>query len=113
MPYISMTTSKTLTADQRAAVARELGTLITTIPGKTEDVLMIDIADGHDMFFAGERRDCIFMNVGLYTAAPYAAKAEFAGAVCEMLEDLLGVPVKDIYLNFSEFPNWCAGGALK
>ena len=81
--------------------------------GKSEAVLMLDIEDGHDMYFAGERRECAYVNVALYTAAPFAAKSEFASAVCEMLEREIGIPSDDVYLTFSEYPNWCWGGSLK
>ena len=113
MPYISVTTSKELTGVERESIRRELGVLISTIPGKSESVLMLDIEDGHDMYFAGERRVCAYLNVALYTAAPFAAKSEFAGAVCEMLEQEAGIPIENIYLRFSEYPNWCSGGSLK
>ncbi|MBE6936042.1 MAG: hypothetical protein E7458_06005 [Ruminococcaceae bacterium] len=113
MPYISITTSKKLTETVREEIAKELGVLITTIPGKEEKHLMIHFADEQDMFFRGQRGDYAFITVQLYTAAPYDAKSEFAGAVCEMLEDKAGIAIPDIYLNFTEFPNWCAGGALK
>ncbi len=113
MPYISVTTSKELTGVERDTIRRELGFLISTIPGKSEAVLMLDIEDGHDMYFAGERRECAYVNVALYTAAPFAAKSEFAGAVCEMLEREIGIPSDDVYLTFSEYPNWCWGGSLK
>ena len=113
MPYISVTTSKELTGVERDAIRRELGFLISTIPGKMESVLMIDIMDGHDMYFAGTRRVCAYLNVALYTAAPFEAKSEFAGAVCEMLEREAGIPVDDVYLTFSEYPNWCSHGTLK
>ncbi len=35
---------------------------------------MIDIMDGHDMYFGGERRVCAYINVALYTTAPFEAK---------------------------------------
>lgn len=113
MPYISVTTSKDLTGVERDTIRRELGSLIAIIPGKSESVLMLDIMDGHDMYFAGERRTCAYINVALYTAAPLEAKSRFAGAVCEMLAREIGIPADDVYLTFSEYPNWCSHGTLK
>ena len=113
MPYISFTTSKDLTGVERDTIRRELGFLISTIPGKSEASLMIDIMDGHDMYFGGERRVCAYINVALYTTAPFEAKREFAGAVCEMLAREGGIPADDVYLTFSEYANWCLGGTLQ
>lgn len=113
MPHIAMTTSKTLTPECRNDIARGLGQLITILPGKSEPVLMIDIADGRTMYFGGEAKDCIYINIALYKASPLEDEKKFAAAAAAMLEEKTGVPVKDIYLTFSAFPNWCSGGQLK
>ncbi len=113
MPHIAMTTSVTLTPAQRDTVAKEFGKLISLLPGKSEAVLMIDIADGRNMYYAGAACDCAYLNVGLYQESPTEAKAAFAAAVCRMLEKEAGLAPKNIYLNFSEYPAWCSGGALK
>ena len=54
MPYIGVSTSKRLSDDQKDALKVALGEKISVIPGKSEKALMIDIADGHTMYFAGE-----------------------------------------------------------
>ena len=61
MPYIGVSTSKKLSDAQKDAIKSALGEKISVIPGKTEKALMVDIADGHTMYFAGEKtRACIF-----------------------------------------------------
>ena len=41
MPYIGTKTTKTLTEEKKAALAKRFGTAITTIPGKSEAHLML------------------------------------------------------------------------
>ena len=61
MPYIGVSTSKKLSDAQKDALKSALGEKISVIPGKTEKALMVDIADGHTMYFAGEKtRTCVF-----------------------------------------------------
>lgn len=113
MPHITVTTSKVLTPEIRDDIAAALGKLITLLPGKSEPVLMIDIADGRNMYFGGEKKPCIYANVALYHASPAGDEKNFAAEMTAMLTEKTGVPAKDIYLTFTEFPTWCSGGVLK
>ena len=112
MPMVTVTVGKKLTPEQVLQLKKGLGEKISLIPGKAESNLMVDIVDGHQMFFRGERVDCAFVDVRLYTKAPYEDKSNFVQAVCQLLEEV-GVERKNIYLNFSEFENWGSGAGLR
>lgn len=112
MPMITLHTNKKLTKEEIALVGRGLGERITLLPGKSEASLMLEIRDGQEMFFRGGQDACAFVDVRLFHASPREAKQAFTESVCALLEQI-GVPGKDVYLNFLEFDSWGAQGTLK
>lgn len=113
MPYIAVNTSKSLSAQQKDALKSVLGEKITLIPGKTEERLMVDIADGRSLYFAGQPGDIAFVEIRCFgKTAPEAQKA-YAAAVFEALEKQLGLSADKVYYNHIDLETWGAGGALR
>ena len=50
MPYITFTTTKTLTLNQEKALKESAGQLISILPNKKEENLMIHIEDNQVMY---------------------------------------------------------------
>lgn len=113
MPYISISTSKILTEDQKTALKTELGRKISIIPGKAEVRLMVDISDGHDMYLAGEKRDLAYLDVRGYGSSELADKKAFTEAVFVAVQEITGLPQNGIYLTYTEFANWGTLGSMK
>lgn len=113
MPYIGINTSKTLSQQQKDALKSALGEKITLIPGKGESKLMIDIADGHTMYFAGEQRELAYLDVKCYGKTEFAHKKAFTEAAFEAVQQAFGLPQDGIYLTYSEFENWGTLGSMK
>lgn len=112
MPFIRVTTNRKLTLHQEIKIKEELGRLITILPNKKEENLMVHIEDNQIMYFRGEDKKCLMMTVSLYKQSPLEAKQKFAGEVLTMLEEVTGVDKNDQYLSFSEFENWGKQGQL-
>ncbi len=114
MPYICVSVSKTLEANQKEQLKAELGRLITLVPGKTEEVTMVRIEDGCTLYKAGKALgNGAFIEVRLYGAAPQRDKEKFTEAVFQSMEKLLGTQPGDIYLNIFEMESWGTKGKLK
>ena len=113
MPYIAINTSKTLSDGQKDALKTALGEKITVIPGKSESKLMIDIADGRAMYFAGEKRDLAFVEVRCFGTTEFVNKKAFTEAAFLAVQETMGLPQDAIYLNYSEFEHWGAMGSMK
>ena len=114
MPYICVSVSKTLEASEKDQIKSELGSLITLVPGKTEEVTMVRIEDGCTLYKGGEALcNGAFIEVRLYGAAPRSDKEKFTEAVFLSLEKLLGTQACDIYLNIFEMESWGTKGKLK
>ena len=113
MPYIAVSTSKMLSDEQKDAIKTALGEKISIIPGKTETVLMVDIADGHTMYMAGKKRELAFLDVRCYGATEFENKKAFAEAAVEAVQQATGLAEDSIYLTYSEFANWGTRGSMK
>ena len=113
MPYICVSVSKTLEANQKEQIKAELGQLITLVPGKTEEVTMVRIEDGCTLYKGGKTLgNGAFIEVRLYGAAPQPDKEEFTSAVFSAFEKMLGMMPSDIYLNIFEMESWGTKGKL-
>lgn len=113
MPYISISTSKTLSDAQKDALKSALGQAIAVIPGKDESRLMVDISDGHTMYLAGEKRELAYLDVKCYGATELAAKKAFTEAAFAAVQQTTGLPENGIYLTCSDFANWGTLGSMK
>lgn len=112
MPFIRVTTNRKLTLRQEIEIKTGLGKLISILPGKKEENLMVHIEDNQIMYFQGEDKRCMMTSVSLYKHSPLEAKQEFAKQMTAMLETVTGVERKDQYVSFSEFENWGKQGEL-
>lgn len=113
MPFIQVNVSQTLKDTQKEQLKARLGEVITLIPGKTEAVTMIDIADSRAIYKDGKPIDGGFIEVRLYGAAQQSSKEAMTEAVFAAMEELLGIKPQNLYLNIFEMSSWGTGGRLK
>ena len=114
MPYIRIATAKSLSELQQDTLKQELGSAISSIPGKTEAVTMIEISLGQTIYFRGAREtSSAFVEIKLFRKTTREAKEAFAVQVFFILEKVAGIIPEDVYLNFQECDNWGLKGILK
>jgi phenylpyruvate tautomerase PptA (4-oxalocrotonate tautomerase family) len=113
MPYISINVSQKITDEQKTDIKTKLGSIIDVIPSKTEEVLMINIADDQKMFFRGKPlASGAFMQISLYKPAPHESKKEFVEKAFGIFKDVLSAEPKDVFITVNEYENWGANGTL-
>jgi len=114
MPFIAVSTTGKLQQEQKDAIARELGRVISLIPTKTEPVLMVDVSDDHVMYFGGKKMSrCAFVDVRCYKSAPFEGNKAFTEAVFKLLKEIVGLEENEVYVSISELPVWGTKGSLK
>jgi len=114
MPYIDVNISIKLSDHQKDDLKSKLGELITIIPGKTENVLMIGINDGYTMYFSGQKKEKLaFLNVKLYKQSEYEYKNELTKRIFELFEKEYGITGDNIFMTFDEYESWATRGMLK
>ncbi len=112
MPYIDASISKKLDSNQTELLKKEFGKAITSIPGKSEAHLMIKISDGQTMCFAGSDDDCAIIRVELFGSCSKDACQSFTGIICSLVNDITGIPLSRIYVNFRFVDIWGMSGFL-
>jgi phenylpyruvate tautomerase PptA (4-oxalocrotonate tautomerase family) len=113
MPYIDVKISKKLDNQEETTLKSKLGELISVIPGKSEDVLMIGIDDEYAIYFSGQKKEKVaYINVNLYKESGFEYKAEFTKKVFEFFEKEYGFTKNNIFMTFGEYNSWGANGEL-
>ncbi len=110
MPYISVNLSSALSSEKEEILKKEFGELIQTIPGKTEERLMLEFQDNCRLWFKGQNNAPIaFINVMLYGKSEHEFYQALADKTIALLNRELDVPSANIYVKFEEVPNWFWG----
>jgi phenylpyruvate tautomerase PptA (4-oxalocrotonate tautomerase family) len=113
MPYIDVNISNKLSEKEEEVLKSKLGELISIIPGKTEDVLMIGINDGYTIYFSGQRKEKVaYVNIKLFKEAAFQHKAAFVEKVAQFLESEYGVTANNLFITFGEYDSWGVNGKL-
>lgn len=114
MPFIQVNVNNRLNEEEKEAIKNRLGELIPTIPGKVEKVLMVDISDGHSIYFGGIKREkCAYVDVKMFGTAELAHKQAFTKGIFGILEETLGIKPDEAFVTIGEFANWGTEGNLK
>ena len=67
MPFINTKTNISLSRKQKENVKKELGKAISTIPGKTEQYLMVGFEDSMSLYLAGDILEpCAIVTVEIF-----------------------------------------------
>lgn len=112
MPYIKFTTTKTLTLKQEKDLTKITGQLITILPNKKEENLMIHIEDNQLMYFKGKEMDCMKIECQLFHQMELKYKQEFVKQLTKNIEEITKIPVTQQYMTIEEYDNWGKNGEL-
>lgn len=112
MPFISFTTNHKLTLRQENEIAKRTGELITILPGKKEENLMLHLEDNQIMYFRGEDIPCMMIAVKLYKTIDFEAKKKFTEELTKMIKETTNIDSCDVYVSFDEYQNWGKQGTL-
>lgn len=112
MPFISFTTTKTLTLQQEVSLKETTGKLISILPNKKEENLMIHIEDNQVMYFKGKEVDCMKIEVQLFHHIDLSDKKEFVKKLMKDIERITGISVNQQYLSIEEYDHWGKNGEL-
>lgn len=112
MPFVSFTTTKTLTLHQEVSLKEITGQLISILPNKKEENLMIHIEDNQVMYFRGKEEECMKIEVQLFHHIDVSYKKEFVKKLMKEVESITGISVNQQYLSIEEYDQWGKNGEL-
>ncbi|MBE6726912.1 MAG: hypothetical protein E7576_17260 [Ruminococcaceae bacterium] len=107
MPYINIASNVSFGADKTAALKEKIArALETSMPGKTENWLMLRFDGGQSMYFGGSDAPCVMADVCVYGKQSKESYANMTAAVTEILSAECGVPAGRIYVKYTEYDKW-------
>ena len=108
MPCIQIKTNVSVSEEAAQAVKSQLGQIITCLPEKTEDWLMITLEDNCRMWFRGEdTKPLAMVEVKvLGDSVDKAGSQAMTQEVCALFQKELGVAPQDMYIRYLATPDW-------
>ena len=113
MPYINSTLTLKLTDKMKEDIKSKLGEIITEIPGKSEEWLMVGFKDDHTLFFRGDKKQkAAFVEIKIFGTADRKHKEAITSKVSSLFEEELNIPKDSIYIIFDEVKDWGWNGNM-
>ena len=113
MPYINSTLTVKLTEEKQQVIKSKLGEIITEIPGKSEEWLMVGFKDDHALFFRGDKKEkAAFVEIKIFGSADKEHKQAITSKVCTLFEEELQIPKDSIFVVFDEIKDWGWNGNM-
>lgn len=106
MPYINLKTSVSLDDKTEDALKTALGKAITTIPGKTENWLMVELEGDRKLWLGGKKRPLAMIDVKIFGHADQSDFNAMTGELCDVCQRILGIKPDGIYVTYAEVENW-------
>ena len=112
MPFIDSKVSVSMTQEKKDRVKTRLGEIISLIPGKSENWLMVGFEDSYDLYFKGNQdEETAFVEVKVFGGASPAVFEKMTEAICQIFNEELAIPKNRIYIKYEEMENWGWNGA--
>lgn len=113
MPFISINVAEKLLQEQKDAIKISLGKNISLLPGKDESQLMVDVSDGHSLYFGGRPMSKgAYVDIRTFGDSDFESKKAFTRSVYEILGNICGMHKEEIYLTYTAFNEWGSHGKL-
>lgn len=111
MPFIKVNTNCKANQEQIETIKAHLGRAITAIPGKSEDWLMVEVADDRKLFFKGSDAPAAMVQVSLYGNASSNALTTLTSHITGILLDVLHIPTDRVYVSYMCTNDWGWNGS--
>jgi len=113
MPYINVKVSSSLNDEKIEQIKTRLGRAISLFPGKSEAYLMVNIEDNCHLYFKGDNSAPVsFTEVAILGTANKTDCEKVTGEICNILEELAGVPSNRSYVKFEYSDKWGFDGFM-
>lgn len=112
MPFIRITTNKSLSLKDKTDLKTGLGQLITTLH-KTEDWLMIafDNIESDSMYFKGSNEYNAIVEISVYGTISKNDFDPMTRKTTDLLSRTIKIDPDRIYINYREVDYWGLGGS--
>ena len=98
MPFINIITSASV--NNKTKIFEEMTLLISSLTKKSKKFVMTKIEDNSKMYFEDEAPCCFLEIKSIGSIKP----SKMAKPICDLVSELLGIPLDKIYISFEDFP---------
>ena len=106
MPFIDSKITIKVPEEKREAIKSRLGKEIGLI-GKPESFLMVGFEDEYSLYMAGNKLEKgAYVAVRLYGGASSDSYDKLTSAICNILEEELGIPSRNVYVSYVGTKDW-------
>lgn len=107
MPFINTKINVKLTKDERDCIKSKLGKVISSIPGKSENSLMVAFEEEIPLYFRGSDQGKIaFVEVKLFGKTTNSVYDMLTSEICSIYADVLKMSAENIYVKYEEVEHW-------
>ncbi len=103
MPYLKLTTNKTVSSDETPSLMSRLSKLMAEQTGKPERYVLVEVEGDKSMLFAGTSEPLAYLECKSIGLSPKQAKS-ISNEVSRLLTDLLAINGDRVYIEFSNCP---------
>jgi phenylpyruvate tautomerase len=101
MPYLKITTSKSIDAAQKHNLLKTASKMVASELGKPEEYMMVSAESSVPMLFAGTEEPCAFLEVrGI--GLPESKAGKLSQLLCGLVESQAGIRKDRVYINFAD-----------
>lgn len=113
MPYINSKLTTKLSEENREHLKAKMGEIISEIPGKSEEWLMVSFNEEETIYFRGVKMEkAAFVEVKIFGKAKREHKNRVADLLCNLFESEINIPKENVYITFREVEDWGWNGEL-
>ena len=101
MPYLKITTSKSIDAGHKHNLLKTASRMVASELGKPEQYMMVSVESPVQMLFAGTEEPCAFLELRAIEL-PESKTGKLSQLLCGLLESQTGIRRDRVYINFAD-----------
>lgn len=111
MPFIDSKISVPVSPEKKEELKSAFGKAITTL-NKTENYLMVGIDDNYSLYMGGKPLEKgAYVSVSLLGAANAPLCNKMTAVLCDIMEQVLSIPAKNVYITYHGVNDWGWNGS--
>jgi len=111
MPFVKAKFSCPVSAEQERMLKSRFGKAIALIPGKSEDYFFLELESGCRIWLHGsDSEPAAYLEAAVYGVDDHAGYPEFAAEAARSCEQVLGIPLRNVFVKFEDISSCDVGG---
>ena len=111
MPFIDSKITVRLTDQKKESIKARPGEAGSLLP-KSETYLMVGFDDEYDLYMGGNKLEKgAYVSVSLFGSASPSDYEKMTGAICNIMQEELGIPGDKVYVTYHGVNDWGWNGS--